>query len=336
MKSSIYIFLVLGLLITVGCVDEDKLFSLDDFPKGALPNFSQGANDDGFIGLGRAASFTMEINVDFSNNLEQGDGGVLVNGSNTIRQGSGRTTTDLEFADVSTLDIEVMWTDASTGNSYTGVIGSITSWPATLNYTGADIVNAIPELSAADSLQLGDVVTIAGGVHFADGNFSPAFVPNTIGQPILAYSPSFFNHPGYSPLIQYSVNCVSSLAVEVDYEVLEAVDAYGAPTPLMSGSFTWVANSNGNYTWPSYSFGTYQNAYACCEQGAGSGLTISDLCDDLSISPADGYGCAWSLIVDEVAGPVLTITLSGANGGCFDHVTVKMTRKDGQDWPALF
>jgi hypothetical protein len=30
------------------------------------------------------------------------------------------------------------------------------------------------------------------------------------------------------------------------------------------------------------------------------------------------------------------VTLSGANGGCFDHVTIKMTRTDGLDWPALF
>ena len=279
------------------------------------------------LGLGQAANFNMEIAVDFSNNLTQSADGKT--------QGSGRTTTNLEFADVNSLDIEVMWTDASSGNSYTGIIGNTTTWPAVLTFSGMDIVNAIPELTSPDSLKLGDVITVAGGVRFTDGRHSPAFVPNVSGQPVLAYSPSFFNHPGYTALLQYSVNCVSTLGVEVDYEVLEAVDAYGAPTPLTSGTFTWVTNSNGNYTWTSYSFGTYQNAYGCCEQDAGSALRITDLCDDLSISPADGYGCAWDLIVDEVSGPVLTVTLSGANGGCFDHVTIKMTRTDGQDWPAL-
>lgn len=328
MKRILYSFLLIALIIPVSCVDEDKLFSLDDFPTGALPNFGQGANDDGFIGLGRAADFNMEITVDFSNNLQQGPDGKT--------QGSGRTTTNLEFSDVDVLDIDVMWTDASTGQSYTGTVGSTSAWPATLSFTGMDIVNAIPELSSPDSLKLGDLITVAGGVHFADGRYSPAFIKNNAGQPILAYSPSFFNHPGYTVLLQYAVNCVSELGVEVDYEVLEAVDAYGAPVAPTSGTFTWVTNSNGNYSWQSYSFGTYQNAYGCCEQTAGSALRIVDLCDDLSITPADGYGCAWELIVDEVAGPVLTVTLSGANGGCFDHVTVKMTRTDGQDWPALY
>ncbi|MBK8504803.1 MAG: hypothetical protein IPL46_22890 [Saprospiraceae bacterium] len=328
MKNILYSIFILSLVISSGCVDDDRLFSLDDFPKGALPNFSQGANDDGFIGLGKAANFNMEIAVDFSNNLTQSADGKT--------PGSGRTTTNLEFADVSSLDIEVMWTDASSGNSYTGVVGSTSSWPAVLSFSGMDIVNAITELTSPDSLKLGDIITVAGGVRFADGRHSPAFVPNASGQPVLAYSPSYFNHPGYTALLRYSVNCVSELGVEVEYEVLEAVDVYGGPTPLTSGTFTWVTNANGNYTWTSYSFGTYQNAYGCCEQAAGSALRITDLCDDLSISAADGYGCAWDLIVDEVSGSVLTVTLSGANGGCFDHVTVKMTRTDGLDWPALY
>ena len=57
MKNILYSIFILGLLITSGCVDDDKLFSLDDFPKGALPNFSQGANDDGFIGSGSGREF---------------------------------------------------------------------------------------------------------------------------------------------------------------------------------------------------------------------------------------------------------------------------------------
>lgn len=328
MKNIFYSLLLIGMLLPVSCVDDDKLFSLDDFPTGALPNFAQTTNDDGFIGLGRAIEFNMEISVDFANYLTQSADGKT--------QGSGRATTDLEFSEVDVLDIEVMWTDASTGNSYTGIVGNTSTWPATLSFTGMDIVNAIPALESLDSFQLGDLITVAGGVHFADGRHSPAFINNNRGQPILAYSPSFFNHPGYTVFLQYAVNCVSELGVEVDYEVLEAVDSYGAPVEPTSGTFTWTTNSNGNYSWISYSFGTYQSAYGCCEQGAGSALRITDLCNDLSISAADAYGCAWELIVEEVSGPVLLVTLSGANGGCFDHVTIRMTRTDGQDWPPLF
>ncbi len=328
MKIFNYICLITTMMFFGSCVDEDKLFELSDFPEGALPNFAQTANDDGFIGLGQAGNFNMEFSVDFSNNLMQSADGKT--------QGSGRTTSNLEFADVRTLDIEVMWTDISTGQRFTGVLGSTESWPATLSFTGMDIVNAIPELTSPDSLTLGDMITVAGGVQFADGRISPAFVPDPRGQPVLGYSPSFFGQPGLNLQIQYSVNCVSNLAVEVDYEVLEAVDAAGLSPPLQSGTFTWTANSNGNYNWPSYTWGTYQNAYGCCEQVAGGALTITDLCDDLSITPADAYGCAWELIVDSVDGPSLTVTLSGANGGCFDHVTILMTRTDGMDWPALF
>ncbi len=318
----------LVLAFGVSCVDDDKLFSLDDFPSGALPNFAATANDDGFIGLGEAANFNMEFSVDFSNNLEQSNDGKT--------QGSGRVSPNLEFVEVSSLDIEVMWTDVSTGNSFTGILGNTASWPATLAFTGLDVVNAITELNSPDELELGDVITVAGGVNFLDGRKAPAFVPNPQGQPTLGYSASFFGQPGLNLQIQYSVACISSLAVEVNYEILEAVDAAGLSPPLQSGTFTWTANTNGNYNWPSYSWGTYQNAYGCCEQVAGGALTITDLCGDLSITPADGYGCAWSLIVDSVEGPVLTVTLSGANGGCFGKVVIQMTRTDGMDWPPLF
>ncbi len=323
-----YICFIGAALLVSSCTDDDKLFHLDDFETGAIPNFTQTANDDGFIGLGQAADFNMEVMVDFANNLEQSADGKT--------QGSGRVSPNLEFSDVQTLDIEVMWTDVSTGNSYTGVLGSTESWPATVAYTGMDIVNAIPEMNSPDDLELGDLISIAGGVNFVDGRVAPAFVPNPQGQPTLGYSPSFFGQPGLTILVQYSVNCVSDLAVEVDYEILEAVDAFGGSPALQSGTFTWDANSNGNYNWPSYSWGTYMNAYGCCEQVSGGALTITDLCNDLSITAADGYGCAWALIVDSVEGPVLTVTLSGASGGCFDHVTIQMTRTDGMDWPELF
>ena len=328
MKIFNYIIAVMAFLAVSSCVDDDKLFSLDDFPVGALPNFAATANDDGFVGLGEAANFNMEFSVDFANNLEQSGNGKV--------QGSGRVSPNLEFAEVRALDIEVMWTDISTGNSFTGVLGTTETWPITLSYTGMDIVNAISELNSPDDFELGDLVTVAGGVNFADGNASPAFVPNPQGQPTLAYSASFAGQPGLSLQIQYAVACISSLDVEVDYEILQAIDAAGLNAPLQSGTFTWVANVNGNYNWPSYSWGTYQNAYGCCEQVAGGALTITDLCGDLSITPADGYGCAWSLIVDSVEGSVLTVTLSGANGGCFGLVQIQMTRTDGLDWPPLF
>lgn len=328
MKIFNYIIAIALFSMMSSCVDDDKLFSLDDFPVGALPNFAATANDDGFVGLGEAANFTMEFTVDFANNLVQSNDGKT--------QGSGRESPNLEFSDVRMLDIEVMWSDLSTGESYTGILGNTETWPTTLTFTGLDVVNAIPELNSPDDLQLGDILTVAGGVNFADGRHAPAFVPNPQGQPTLAFSSSFFGQPGLSLQIQYSVACISSLAVEVDYEILEAVDAGGLSPPLQSGTFTWVANVNGNYNWPSYSWGTYQNAYGCCEQVSGGALTITDLCGDLSITPADGYGCGWALIVDSVAGPVLTVTLSGANGGCFGKVVIQMTRTDGLDWPPLF
>ena len=129
------------------------------------------------------------------------------------------------------------------------------SWPTTMSFSGTDVVNAISELNSPDDLELGDLITVAGGVNFADGSVAPAFVPNPQGQPTLAYSSSFFGQPGLSLQIQYAVACISSLDVEVDYEILQAIDAAGLSAPLQSGTFTWVANVNGNYNWPSYSWG---------------------------------------------------------------------------------
>ena len=99
MKNKLlYVLLGLFVLSITSCEDEDKIkFKLEDLDKGAIPNFTTTANDDGFVNLTDLDNVNLEFVIDLTNEALQGDDG--------LTQGSGRLDPSLEFADVASIDV---------------------------------------------------------------------------------------------------------------------------------------------------------------------------------------------------------------------------------------
>ena len=273
MNTKQYSLLILSALLVFSCVDEDKLFELDqDFDKGALLNFTQTANDPGFVDIFNLDDVVLEFSVDFTNALQQSaDGG-------KTSAGSGRETTDLEFAPVQSYDIEVMYTSVTSGERYSGMlVAEQSSWPNTFSIDLDEIINAIEEIESQDQLEIGDVFTISSGIQFQDGRKSPAFVPNTDGFPVLAYSASFFNQPGLNIALNYPVSCSSNLPVEGTWTATTTQGAFGVfstneevtITPLGSGQYAISDVTGGFYV----AFGFDEN----------QPVVFQDVCNSITI-----------------------------------------------------
>lgn len=328
MKYIKILFIFCVLFSIASCVDDDKLFELDDFETGALLNFSQTTNDLGFVDIFNIEGTRLEFSVDFRNDLQQDP-------STPGAQGSGRLEPNLEFAPVASFDILVRWRRPSTGQSSEGVLSSgNTSWPVSLTYTANDLIAAINELNSGDDMAVGDIFTVTSTVHMQDGRTLPGFLPDGNGNPTIAYSPSYPGQPGLLLWLDYNVACSAPPldGVMIDYIASPVIDANGADLGPVEGSFAWEQTGATSFSWGNYTFGVYQNAFGCCEQTRGSAINASIICNDLNLTD-DQFGCGWNLAVDEINGAEATFTLTG---GCFSSITVKMTRQDGQDWPPLF
>lgn len=232
------------------------------------------------------------------------------------------------------------------GGTLTDRIVFTTLLPSDLSNDGSSKVTAKLLDLAADfnvdqtNLAGGDLFTFYNVVTTTDGLTYPDTV-KLDGNPFLNIENALITATAttsFTSNMAFPISCPSELAgVEVDYEVLDGTDSYSAPIPLITGTMDWqVGSAPFNFTWETYSFGTYGNAYGCCEQNRGnSTLEVSDICGTLSISPTDGYGCTWFLDIESITGAEMILELTGGPGGCFGNVRVKMTRTDGSDWPAL-
>ena len=238
-KIITYSLTLLATFTFVACVDDDKLFEISDFDKGALLNFTQTQNDLGFIDVFDLDNSLLEFTMDFRNDLEQSGGGTV--------QGSGRVDPNLEFAPVSSFDVEIMWRDLSTGNRETGTLGNFTSWPQTMAVTVSDIVSSIDALTSSTDLEVGDVLTITSTIHLEDGRSLPGFVPDGNNLPILAFSPSFPGQPGLNVALFYNVACGSDLASATIYDLRVEVTGTccGLATEILTGRTATVTEAPG-------------------------------------------------------------------------------------------
>jgi len=201
------------LALVTSCVDDDKLFELDDFETGAVPNIQRTSNDLGFVNLLDLASTTIEFTVDFSvDGAQSPDGGLT-------SQGDGRESTSLEFSKVESVQLEVSFQGSANGGAVeSGFVQNITSWPTTITFNGVDeLVAAIPSLSSPDDIALGDFFAFVCGVTLADGRVLPAFVTDASGNRTPNYSVNYtgtLNNPNIDIQATYFVACPSNLIPE--------------------------------------------------------------------------------------------------------------------------
>ncbi|MEM9324093.1 MAG: hypothetical protein AAGA85_00485 [Bacteroidota bacterium] len=213
MKRLAYTFILsFGVAILSSCVDDEKLFELDDFETGALANMQRTTNDLGFIDSFNFDTTPIEFTVDFTIDAAQSGDGGLTNG------GDGRITTNTEFRPVASVDVVVSYLNSQTGATDIGVLNNFTSWPATVSLTGVgELVDAIPSIGSSDDINVGDVFNFVCGINFQDGTSLPAFVQDASGTHFPNYSVNYSggtNNPGFDYQVTYNVSCSSNLIPE--------------------------------------------------------------------------------------------------------------------------
>ena len=312
---------MLPLLVVTSCVDDDKLFELSDFKNGAIANLVPTTNDDGFINLLDLNSTVIEYTVDFAVNFPQDE----TNGTG----GSGKESSSLMWADVSSFDLELSYTSAVTGELETGVIGNYTSWPVTVTLSVDDLIAAIPSLTSQADLNLADQFVFVSGVNLADGTKLPAFVKDPSGKPVPGYSVNFNgagNNPGVNFSLAYNVSCPSEIPTSGTWTGVTQEGAFGIfstnatieITALGSGKYVITDVTGGFYA--GFGFNTDQE------------VTFEDVCNSLTIidngnaqfnigtDAANGYPSGtWDPVTETITFP----WFDGGNG--FGDVTV-MTR----------
>ena len=240
-----------------------------------------------------------------------------------------------DLTEISSVDILLTYVDQNgTDDPFQGLIpkvysnimlSNVTSFPSgDITFTGQQLADAIEGVEV-DTFDLGDTFSLTFPIHTVDGRtLTVALSSDLCNEPA---QPSFGGCE-----VGWAVACPSDLATAVDYTIIATSGGLAALNG-QTGSMTWESEGAGSYSWDSFTFGAYQLLYACCEQDRGESiLRISDICNVLSISSADGFGCGWSLSNVTIAGPTLTVDVFGA---CMGTLVLEMVRSDGSDWPPL-
>lgn len=243
-------------------------------------------------------------------------------------------TVDVDGFDITGIrdvEVQVVYTDAGAifdplrGGSVDSVfapivLSTLTSFPSTVSITTQAVADALG--LPLDSLQLGDDFQVTLPINTTDGRtLTTALSSDLCNQPA---QPSFGGCG-----VAWAVACPSTLDGIADYTITSAT----APVTATSGTIEWVNEGPGVYSWDSYTFGGYQTLYGCCEQDRSSSLKFSDVCNELTMSAADGFGCPWQIVSLNNTGAILELEIFG---GCMGGYVIEMTRQDGQDWPPLF
>ncbi len=122
------------------------------------------------------------------------------------------------------------------------------------------------------------------------------------------------------------VTCKSELAGMYDY----STENYFCEGDAVTGSVEIVESSAGVYVFSDWAFGTYQACYGGEAQSWGS-LSLTDVCNTLTVGGLDNYGDTWSYSNLSVNGDKLTFTWENTYG---ESGTTTLTNPNG-DWPPL-
>jgi len=152
--------------------------------------------------------------------------------------------------------------------------------------------------------------------------------------------------PKSSCTVKWGVVCVSDLAGEFDYVQTDMVKGSGGgagdPAPgEITGTIKWKQDSTGTplkpilgqYSTPDFSFGHFAFVWADAPAyKASNPPKVTDACNILGTKGIDQYDDTYTYKVLKVEGTALTIRWNNTWG---DAGTVKLTRKDGKNWPPL-
>jgi hypothetical protein len=285
-----YILPAAAALLISVSCEDDDKKLFDKFQQGAIPLFVQSDDDSGFIDL-----------TNFDNSKI-----------------SFELATEGEI-DVSSVDVVITYNNSVTGESTDAKYSTLTALPADVTIGFDDLVSAFPkEVMTADSLGLGDSFTINGYVMTRDGRYLDG-----------GYSPSVLANK--TVLLNYNVACASDIGGTYDFVTTTIALGDGGNTEACSGvntgSGVWEDQGGGVYEVDDASFGIYACAY---DDDPATGVTVNDVCGDISFGGADQYDVVYSLSVISNDGENLVIEWSNDYG---DKARSTLTRNDGKTWP---
>jgi hypothetical protein len=247
---------MLALIIAVSACQDDSKEPLPHYVRTAIPVFEINDDDSGFVNF--LDPSTTNVSLQLS------------------KEG---------LADVNSIDVLITYNNSVTGSSETVIYSTVTTLPATVSITQAQLMAAFkPEVLTQDSLSIGDSFVIGGAVRLTNGMYLNG-----------GYSTSVFtDHP---VTITYNVSCASNIPLGAYTAVSNAMSTDACPptNPLNGFSYdvTLSASGTGSYRVSDFFAGVYKNFYGACY-----GYTIetpesfTDVCNDLSFSFEDGFGAA--------------------------------------------
>ena len=290
-------FLAIALIALASCENDggDSVITLDE---GGVPNILKVAGSNSYIDL-IALENGEETSINFT--VDKGQGGIV------------------------SMDVVLFYKSGE--NVYRTVLESnVTTFPKAYSLTQFDIIEAFPELNAATDFQVGDVLSVSADLTLTNGRklniLNDDASPN-FGQDIA-------NSAIYKVFQAYIVSCPSDLGGTYTYVSTNIGEPGGFVEPgPVTGNVTFTDNGGGVYAISDASFGGFGALYGDPDA---SGISLTDICNTISLSGTDVYGETYTFSNISTNGPELSFNWSNTYG---EYGSTILTRTDGTDWPPL-
>lgn len=186
-------------------------------------------------------------------------------------------------------------------------IGTFTSFPVTINVTAEEAVSDISGVTVGD-IDLGDTFLFEVIVTSKSGLRTRSNV-----------------------IVNAPVACKSDLGGTFTFATI--VSAVGEDGDLsgcdggVTGEGSFIENGAGFYRISDATFGQYDCAWG---DNPATGVTLTDVCNELTVGGSDQYGLVYSFVILSNNGTDLEIEWSNSYG---DKGKSVLTRNDGKSWP---
>ncbi|MDC1259699.1 MAG: hypothetical protein P8O96_05250 [Flavobacteriaceae bacterium] len=284
-------FLTMALAIFILSCENDGGTSNIPLNDGAAPNLIKSASTDGFFNLIRLNNGE-NVSIDFYAEVAQG------NPAKTDIVGSYKTAGGLVYN--------------------TTLFGDVTL-PQDFSLSINDIITVFSEINVASDIEVGDVLTITTRFTMNDGTVLNILNENGTS----AVSSNIQTTVLFDSVISYPVSCPSDLGGTYNV-VSSGYSTDGAPinNPLVNFPYTVTVTDDGggSYTISDGVAGVYQDwycvPYGYCFETEGN---FTDVCNNLSGSWTEAFGCPVELIGMVNADRTLTISWSNCFGDTIEQ-----------------
>lgn len=264
---------------------------------GAAPDIQKDATKDSFLNL-----LALQNNED-------------VNFGFTVDNGVGN---------IASMDVIFFYTSGTTVTKATYQT-NVTTFPQTFEVNQNDLIELFDHLNSSADFLLGDKITVTADITLQNGSLVQMYADDLSPN----FGPEIANSTLYKLSQTFNVSCPSYLGGTYEYSTVNGtIPGFTSPTPL-TGTVTLTDIGGGAYRISDASFGVWEQLY---NDTPATGITLTDICNQISFSGSDKYGETYSYSDLSVEGNKLTFTwINSYNEGG----TTTLTRTDGTDWPLL-